>query len=133
MLKQKTSQNSRIATQFLGWFLLVGSTSLIVVGLVTYRLSKETLERREGRNLAAILDSKINQIETYVRERERDVATLARNPTIVEAMRGFDVAFQKDGIESKEYVSVDDHYRPFLQYYQEAFGYADIFPRFSGR
>jgi signal transduction histidine kinase/CheY-like chemotaxis protein len=127
MLNQETSRNGKIGTQFLGWFLLVGLSSLIIVGLVTYRLSKETLERREGRNLAAILDSKINQIEAYVRERERDVATLARNPSIAEALRELDVAFQKDGMDSREYASIDSRYRSFLQYYQEALGYSDLF------
>lgn len=127
MLKQQTSKRGKIATQFLGWFLLVGFSSLIVVGLVTYRLSRETLERREERSLATILDSKINQIEAYVRERERDVATLARNPTSTEAMHEFDLAFQKNGIDSKEYASIDGHYRPFLQYYQEALGYSDLY------
>ena len=41
-------------------------------------------------------------------------------------MRGFDTAFNRGGIGSEEYAAIDGRYRPFLKYYQEAFGYSDL-------
>ncbi len=116
-----------IAAKFLIWFLLVAVSSLALVGFAGYRISKEALEKNVSGNLAGILDARINRIEAYVREREKNVATSARNPTIADAMRGFDAAFRQNGIDSPEYVAVDQRYRPFLEYYQEAFGYSDLF------
>jgi hypothetical protein len=116
-----------IGAKFLLWFLVVALSSLVVVGVVAYQIAIEDLAESEKRSLAGIRDAKVAQIEAYVRERERDVTTSARNPTIVAALREFDAAFRQAGIDSPEYVAVDRRYRPFLQYYREAFGYSDLF------
>jgi signal transduction histidine kinase/CheY-like chemotaxis protein/HPt (histidine-containing phosphotransfer) domain-containing protein len=127
MPQGKKQRNTKIAGQLLTWFLIVALSSLAVTGLVAYQVSKEALRRQTENSLVTILDGKISRIEAYVRERESDVATSAKNPAIVEAMREFDDAFSGGGIDSREYRMVDERHRPFLEYYQEAYGYADLF------
>ena len=110
----QSATGHKIATKFLIWFLLVALVPLAIVGLVTYRISKDALRAEADQGLAAILEAKINQVEAFVRERTSDVTTSARNPTIVEAMRRFDAAFRKGGLDSPEYAACDQECRPFL-------------------
>jgi len=126
MPKTTHFRTSKIALQLLAWFLLVVAAAVAVTGFVTYHVSRKALEEDTKSSLRAILDGKIRHIEAYVRERERDVATSARDPTIADAMREFDAAFERGGIDSEDYGAVDEQYRPFLEYYQQAHGYSDL-------
>jgi signal transduction histidine kinase/CheY-like chemotaxis protein len=127
MSKANRFKKTSIALKLLFWFLVVAISSLVLVGYASYQISKEALEKIVSSNLMGILDARINHIESYVREIERNVATLARSPTIADAMREFDAVFRQSGLDSPEYTAVDRRYRPFLEYYQQAFGYSDLF------
>src|SRR5713101_4602293 len=62
-----------IATRLLWTFLVMASVPLSTVTYLTYTISEQSLRAEVTHNLRAIADSKANQIETYVRERQRNV------------------------------------------------------------
>ncbi|MBI3359478.1 MAG: HAMP domain-containing protein, partial [Nitrospirae bacterium] len=75
----------------------------------------------------ATAESKAGQIEDYFLARKRDVTTLSHTPTLIDAMERFDTVFEKGGLDSLEYGEVDRQVRPFLTYYRELAGFADLF------
>jgi signal transduction histidine kinase len=100
---------------------------LSIVTYLTYTISEQSLRQEVTNNLRAIADSKANQIETYARERQRNVTALARMPSIVNAFEPLDRAFFEHGIGSPEYTAIENELRPFLSDYLEQSGYADVF------
>ena len=100
---------------------------LSIVTYLTYTISEQSLRAEVTNNLRAIADSKANQIETYARERQRNVTALARMPGIVNAFAALDQAFHDHGIGAPEYTAVENELRPFLSDYLAQSGYADVF------
>jgi signal transduction histidine kinase/DNA-binding response OmpR family regulator len=127
MSKANRFNRMSITAKFIVWFLFVAVSTLTLVGLASYRVSRDALRDNARGAIARVLNTRIAQIESYIREREKDVATSARNPTIAAAMREFETVLRQHGIDSPEYAHVDEVHRPFLQYYREAFGYSDLF------
>ena len=121
----------KIATKFLAWFLLVALLPFCVVGYITYRIYEKSLTEGVLNNLISIADNKANQIENYIIEREKNVASLAHIPAIVDAAKEYEAAFIKKGKMpwrySPEFIAVDKKFRPFLTYYKETFGFSDLF------
>jgi two-component system, NtrC family, sensor kinase len=116
-----------IATRLLWAFLVMALVPLSIVTYLTYTISEQSLRAEVANNLRAIADSKASQIDTYARERQRNVTALARMPSIVNTIEALDQAFRDHGIGSREYTVVEAELRPFLSDYLEQSGYADIF------
>jgi C4-dicarboxylate-specific signal transduction histidine kinase len=112
---RKLLQKGTLARQLFRWFLLVALLALAATAVVSYHIAAAALQREVTTGLAALLDAKINLIEAYVREREKDVTTLARNPAVIDAMRRFDDAFRQGGLDSATYRTAEAAYRPFLE------------------
>jgi len=127
MFKEIIFKKPTIAKKLLSWFLLVTLLSLTFFGYICYHNSRNAMKKEVTNNLITIADSKARQIENYILEKQKDVAALANTPTIIKAMEKFNVVFKKDGIDSPEYRALDKEFRPFLTYYQESFGYYDLF------
>jgi hypothetical protein len=76
----------RISTQLALWFLLIALVPFACVGYFTYTLSVDSLYTQVINNLVAISQRQADEIERWVFERERDVATLARSPVVIQAL-----------------------------------------------
>lgn len=126
MFKEIITRKPTVAKKLLFWFLAVTLLPLSIFGYVSYRNAITVMKKEVTNNLIAIADNKARVIENYIQEKERDVTALARTPTIIDATQKFKVVFQH-GIDSPEYTSLDEELRPFLSYYQESFGYHDLF------
>ena len=68
------------------WFLAVALLPLFLLGYVVIRASSSTVEEEVTKRLIALTDTKARRILTYVGERRNNVATLALNPSIIDAM-----------------------------------------------
>lgn len=117
----------KISTQLVIWFLLIALLPLSFVSYIIYRNSEASLLDSVTANLQSVTQRQSKQIVTYIRERERNVTTLSRMPDLVHAMASFAIAFKAYGIGSPQYQAVDRRLRSFLTYYQESFGYDDLF------
>ena len=125
-MKPRFFKRMTIATRLLWAFLVMALVPLSVVTYLTYTISEQSLRAEVTNNLRAIADSKANQIETYARERQRNVTALARMPSIVNAFEPLYQAFHDYGIGAPAYTAVEHALRPFLSDYLAQSGYADV-------
>lgn len=117
----------RITTKFIAWFLFVALVPLSVATYISYNRSRKILEEEIANSLCAVADNKANQVETYLRAKERNATDLSRRSDIIEAIERFNEAYiQEGGIDSPGYIAVDEEFRPFLSYYQKARDYDNI-------
>ena len=118
-------RSRRLSVQLSVWFVAIALVPLAVVTVWTYLAAERALRSQVTTGLYAIARRQANEIATYVREREQNVATLSRMPGTIDALEELGRAFAGDG-QGPALDTLDRQYRPFLSYYQEAFGYDDL-------
>lgn len=126
MIKSPYFKNLRITTKFILWFLFIALIPLGIATFISYSSSRRVLEQEVAKRLFAVADNKANQIEAYLREKERNVTELSFTSDVYTALEKFNEAFKKGGIGSAEYAAVYQEYSAFLDYYQKSFGYDDL-------
>ncbi|MGH8605623.1 MAG: hypothetical protein ACREXR_23385 [Gammaproteobacteria bacterium] len=122
-----TFKKNSIATQLSLWFLLVALLPLALVTYMTYRNSEKSLIKEVTNSLVAIGQRQSNQIETYLRERERSVTILAHSTAMGDAIEKLERVFRTKGPNSVQYADVEREFGPLAAYYQEASGYEDLY------
>ncbi len=120
-------KNKKIVNKLLLWFLLIALLPLTTVTSLQYYIASNSQKKEVNNNLIAIAESKVNRLENYIDERQKNAATIANIPNIADAIEEYQSAFVKSGINSLTYQQIDRKYRPFITNYLEIFGYADIF------
>ena len=116
-----------IRGKLLLWFLAVALLPLMVAGYWGNVRSAQALREELTDSLIAVADAKVRQIGAYVLERKRNVTTLARNPTLIAAIKRFVTAYQNGGVDSPEYLAIEAELRPFLSFFQREHRYRDLF------
>ena len=120
-------KNLPITTKFILWFLFVALIPLAIATKISYDSSRDAIVEEITNSLFAIADNKANQIETYLREKERNVTMLSYTADIIDAMEQFNGALSKHGAYSPEYIDVDNEFRPFFTYYQKSSDYDNLY------
>ena len=115
-----------MATQFLFWFLIVGTIPLLIGSWLIFRSGETYLKTQATQTLLAVRDAKANSLNNFLGERLRDIHTLSQMPMVLKAVEELDSVLNKDGLDSLFYQMLEHRYREFLQYYQELEGYQDI-------
>ncbi len=98
-------------------FLAVALLPLAIAGSLAIRHAANILESEVVTNLTSTVDAKARQVDAYFSEARRNVTTLAHNPSVIDALERFVAAYHR-GVDSAEYLTVDDELRPYLTYYQ---------------
>jgi len=118
----------RLSTQLVLGFVVMGAIPLSLVTIITFENAKSSLEDAVTDRLLAIASHKTERMKAFLNERTIDVTTLARMPSIVEAMEEFDAAFTiGQQIYSVEYMTIEQELKPFLIDYKESSRYGDLF------
>lgn len=120
-------KNLPITTKFILWFLFIALVPLAIATKISYDSSRDALVEEITNGLLAVADNKANQIDTYLREKERNAATLSQMSDVIDAMEKFSGALSKHGAYSPEYIAVDNEFRPFFAYYQKSFDYDNLY------
>ncbi len=120
------TRTRRLSLQLIGWFVAIALVPLAIVTVLTYLAAERALRDQVTTGLYATARRQANQIATYVREREQNVATLSRLPGTIDALEDFARAFARTAGPSPSFETLDQQYRAFLSDYQEAFGYDDL-------
>ncbi len=107
-------------------FLLIGIVPLGAVGWLSMNEAETALEAQAFNQLVSLRDVKTNQIKNYFAERLGDVSVLSTNPTVIEAMAEYSVAYEA-GVSSDDYKAVDSRFSPWLTQYEKEYGYYDLF------
>ena len=116
----------RLSAQLIIWFSAIALVPLSIVTISTYLASKSALHDQVTTGLFAIARRQSNQLAAYVWERQQNVATLSRMPGAIDAMDDLRRAVTGRLASGPALDILDRQYRPFLSYYQEAFGYDDL-------
>jgi len=102
----------KLSVQLVVWFSAIALVPLSIVTISTYLASKSALHDQVTTGLFAMASRQSNQLATYVREREQNVATLSRMPGAIDALD--DLRRATDGRESGPALDIlDRQYRPF--------------------
>ncbi|NNE00894.1 MAG: PAS domain S-box protein [Pirellulaceae bacterium] len=124
-------RNLGIGAKLVLWFLVVALVPLLMVGSLAVRHATNSIRDEVTNNLATVADAKTKKIDNYFTEARHGLHTMARNPSIIDAMLQFDEAYQTAGVDSRSYSDVDAQFRPFLtdyqQYYEREARYYDLF------
>lgn len=116
-----------VAGRLLIGFLTVAVVPLAAVFLILHGLTEDALRRELTARLAALADGRANQIETYFRERQRDVTALSRRPDVAEALDAFAEAAERAGVGSGAHRAADGRFRPVFRHFLETKGFSDLF------
>ncbi|MDP6356420.1 MAG: ATP-binding protein [Planctomycetota bacterium] len=116
----------QIATKLIAWFLLISLVPLFAIGLLEYYHEKYEIRAYVANLLQTISSERARQIDTYIMERQREVTTLSRTPSVIDAVEHLNLAFQ-GGLDSPEYQRADKQLRPFLTNYRDTVGCEDLF------
>jgi sigma-B regulation protein RsbU (phosphoserine phosphatase) len=116
----------RLSVQLILWFTAIALVPLSIVTISAYLASKSALQDQVTTGLYAIARRQADQLATYVREREQNVATLSRAPGTIDALDDLGRAFAEGARPDQAPDMLGRQYRPFLSYYQAAFGYDDL-------
>ncbi len=100
--------------KLLAWFLLVALVPLFIIGYMSYNHNVESVKNEIVNNLVDITESKIDNIETYFKERKIEIVTLAHNETVINGIEKINSVYISKGLDSSEYNAVDKEFKIFL-------------------
>jgi serine phosphatase RsbU (regulator of sigma subunit) len=119
-------RSRKLSVELIVWFAVIALVPLAIVTVLTYVAARTALRDQVTTGLYAMARRQSNQLATYVREREQNVATLSRMPGTIAALEDLRRASVGRTDPGPALDILDRQYRPFLSYYQEAFGYDDL-------
>lgn len=116
-----------LTQRFAVWFTLVSLLPILVIGNSLLHTFENEIKKSAIRNVSAIADKKIEQIDSYLKERFLDSSLVRDSSTTHEALIEFSRIYEQSGVESDDYRRLDASYREnFKRFVQEA-KYYDIF------
>ena len=119
-------RNLRITSTIFVFFLVGGLIPLLIVAYAGYEASKTSQEKEIFRKLVAVSDRQGEEIESFGKEKLRDVRALSKMPIIIEVLSDFNKYFRHGGIGSAEYEAVEQQYRSLLEEYKKIYDFHDI-------
>ncbi len=122
-------RNMKLGTKLMVFFLLVGIVPFAVVSIVALVNGSSALSSQAFSQLRAVQAIKTTQIESFFSERLGDVSVLSSNPTVIEATKAFEAAFEQEGKRAggEAWEEVDREYGTWLTEYEKEYGYYDLF------
>lgn len=116
-----------LTQRFAVWFTLVSLLPILVIGNSLLHTFEKEIKNSAIRNVSAIADKKIEQIDSYLKERFLDSSLVRDSSTTHEALMEFSRIYEQSGVKSDDYRLLDASYREnFKRFVQEA-KYYDIF------
>ncbi len=116
-----------LTQRFAVWFTLVSLLPIVMIGNTLLHSFEKEIKKSAIRNVSAIADKKVEQIDSYLKERLLDARLLRDASTTHEAMVNISRVFEEKGVDSDEYRRLDAGYREnYWRFVNEA-KYYDLF------
>ncbi|MES2514167.1 MAG: SpoIIE family protein phosphatase [Bacteroidota bacterium] len=74
-------------------FFLIAFLSMLVVGIISYKQAKVSFETESFNRLTAVREAEANQITDYFQQIKDELSTMAEDPAMIDAMKGFKYGF----------------------------------------
>ena len=116
-----------IGGRLLLWFLVFALVPCIGVTALTYLIARRSLEISVRQRLSIIAESKITQLENFMRERRGDAAVLGGSSAVAELVQGLEAMRSKSRRESPEYRAVERQQLSAVSLVQEIYDYRNIY------
>ncbi len=116
-----------LTQRFAVWFTLVSLLPILVIGNTLLHTFEKEIKNSAIRNVSAIADKKIEQIDSYLKERFLDSSLVRDSSTTHEALIEFSRIYEQSGVESDDYRQLDASYRENFKRFVEEAKYYDIF------
>ncbi|GKS68619.1 PAS domain S-box-containing protein [Nitrosomonas sp. PY1] len=116
-----------LTQRFAVWFTLVCLLPILVIGNSLLHTFEKEIKNSTIQNVSAIADKKIEQIDSYLKERFLDSSLVRDSSTTHEALIKFSRIYEQSGVESDEYQQLDASYRENFKRFIEEAKYYDIF------
>jgi hypothetical protein len=100
-----------LTQRFAVWFTLVSLLPILVIGNSLLHTFEKEIKKTAIRNVSAIADKKVEQIDSYLQERLLDASLLRDASTTHEAIVEFSRIFEHSGVDSDDYRQLDASYR----------------------
>jgi methyl-accepting chemotaxis protein WspA len=81
-----------IAGRMILWFLVIGLVPCLALAALMFSAARSSLREATLRSLNLIVDTKIDEVQNYARERMREVDAISRGPTILKLLDEFQEA-----------------------------------------
>ncbi|UJP00957.1 MAG: ATP-binding protein [Nitrosomonas sp.] len=116
-----------LTQRFAVWFTLVSLLPILVIGNSLLHTFEKEIKKSAIRNVSAIADKKIEQIDSYLKERFLDSSLVRDSSTTHKALIEFSRIFEQSGVDSDDYRELDASYRENFKRFVEEAKYYDIF------
>ncbi len=116
-----------LTQRFAVWFTLVSLLPILVIGNSLLHTFEKEIKNSAIRNVSAIADKKIEQIDSYLKERFLDSSLVRDSSTTHAALMEFSRIYDQSGVESYDYLQMDAVYRENFKRFVEEAKYYDIF------
>ncbi len=108
-------------------FFAIAFLSMLVIGVISYKRAKSSLEKQSFEKLTAVREMKASQIQDYFKIIQDQLSTMAADPMIIEAMQEF-----KSGYGSiKQELKIDEEKFSSLKEKQTAYLNTEFLPRLN--
>jgi signal transduction histidine kinase/DNA-binding response OmpR family regulator len=112
-----------ILLRLLTWFLIIALLPLLIVTVINFLISEQSIQQGVITNMEALAAGKSRQIENYAVERQRDVASLARIPNIIQTV----IQLDQPNLPAETLATVREEARTFIAFYAQEGNYQDVF------
>jgi two-component system, sensor histidine kinase and response regulator len=116
-----------LTQRFAVWFTLVSLLPIVLIGNSFLHTFEKEIQKTVIQNLSAIADKKVEQIDTYLKERLLDANLLHDASATREAMLQFPKVFETHGVDSDAYRQLDAKYRDHFGRFVTDASYYDVF------
>lgn len=115
-----------LTQRFAVWFTLVALLPIALAGYGLLRIFEGEISKSAIQQVSSIADKKVEQIDSYLRERILDANLIQTSDTTRQAIDEFSRVFGQHGTNSAAYHSLDSRYRAHYERYLEGTGYYDL-------
>lgn len=123
----RTLRRPSIANRLVLWFLAIALIPLLVVTIISDYVERTSQTYEVAHRLGAIAEAKADKIETYARERTRNVSALSRLHGVVDTLDRLNKLPAGMPLDSPEHQAIDREAREVLASYIAQAGYIDLY------
>lgn len=116
-----------LTQRFALWFALVALLPIALVGYGLLHIFEGEIRKSAIQQVSSIADKKVEQIDSYLRERILDASLIQAADTTHQAIGEFSEVFRRSGANSEAYHAVDARYRDHYERFLGGTGYYDLF------
>lgn len=116
-----------LTQRFAVWFALVALFPILLIGYSLLQTFEAEIKKAVIQQVSSIADKKVEQIDSYFKERMLDASVIQAADTTHQAIKEYTAAFKQFGVDSEAYRHLDTIYRSHFERFVKYADYYDVF------